>query len=215
MVTRITSYETGDPAFAVDRDGVIVLWNEAAEITLGYPATTALGQKCWELLCGQDTYGNEYCCERCLLREMAFQHKSVNGFKAVYKTFHEGRKSFVISCLTVFDDPGNELLLHICRADEQTRETTGRRSRFKSSTRSYRGVLSPRELEALELLANGKNNHEISSVMYISIPTVRNHIQHLLHKLDVHSRLEAVLVARQHGLVKFSKPGQRAARKNR
>ena len=201
MVTQNTSYETGDPAFAVDRDGVIVLWNQAAEKALGYPASTALGQRCWELLCGQDTYGNKYCYETCPLRDMAFRHKSINGFKAVYKTLHEGRKSFEISCLTVFDEPGNELLLHICRADGQTREDVGRQIKLKSSTNNYFDVLSPREFEALKLLAGGKNNQEIASAMSISIPTVRNHIQHLLRKLDVHSRLEAVVVASQHKLM--------------
>ena len=35
----------------------------------------------------------------------------------------------------------------------------------------------------------------------ISIPTVRNHVQHMLHRLKVHSRLEAVVVARQLNLI--------------
>ena len=62
-------------------------------------------------------------------------------------------------------------------------------------------ALSRRELEALSLLADGRKNSEIAEAMSISIPTVRNHIQHLLQKFKVHSRLEAVVVARQLKLI--------------
>ena len=43
-------YITGEAAFAVDRHGSIVLWNDAAEQTFGYPHAEALGKKCWELM---------------------------------------------------------------------------------------------------------------------------------------------------------------------
>jgi len=193
VVNQITSYESGDPVFAVDREGVIVLWNQAAEKTFGYPAKTALRQRCWKLLCGYDTYENQYCCKRCTVRTMALGHKLVNCFKVNFKTASEERKRFEISCLTVFDDPGKEILLHVCRPERQDqKETTP-----ETTADDYLDVLSRREHEALVLLADGKNNHDIATSMSVSIPTVRNHIQHLLHKLKVHSRLEAVVLARR------------------
>lgn len=201
MVTQTTHYETGDAAFAVDRSGVIVLWNSAAEKTFGYSPSTALGQRCWKLLCGQDTYNNTYCYKLCPHREMAFQHEPVNGFQAIFKTGSAGRKQYAISCLTVFDEPGNELLLHICRPEEETREDGHNLAANTPSVNNQHGELTRRELEVLVHLADGKNNSELASVMCISTPTVRNHIQHLLHKLNVHSRLEAVVLARQLGLI--------------
>jgi DNA-binding CsgD family transcriptional regulator len=201
VVSQITNFESGDPVFAVDRGGVIVLWNQAAEKTFGYPASTALGQRCWKLLCGYDTYDNQYCSRKCNVRDMALRHKLVNGFKVNYKTASDERKRFEISCLTVFDDPGNELLLHLCRPEEGNWNEAGHQATSETANNNHCDALSRRELEALVLLANGMNNHEIATAMSISIPTVRNHIQHLLHKLKVHSRLEAVVVARQLKLI--------------
>ena len=119
MPSQISHFESGDPVFAVDREGVIVLWNQAAENTLGYTSATALGQQCWKLLCGHDTYDNQYCRKRCTVREMALEHKLVNGFKVNYKTASEEMKRFEVSCLTVYDDPGNELMLHLCRPEKR------------------------------------------------------------------------------------------------
>ena len=58
MNIQADHYITGDPAFAVDRHGSIVLWNDAAEQTFGYPHAEALGKKCWELMCGHDVNDN-------------------------------------------------------------------------------------------------------------------------------------------------------------
>jgi PAS domain-containing protein len=107
MTTQTANYVTGDPAFAVDRRGEIVLWNQAAEKTLGYPASAAMGQRCWKLLSGKDTYENQYCCECCALREIAFDRKAVNGFHLSFKTALEGFKQYSICCLIVSDVPGN------------------------------------------------------------------------------------------------------------
>jgi two-component system response regulator DevR len=62
--------------------------------------------------------------------------------------------------------------------------------------------LTARELEVLELLAEGTPNHELAARMGISRNTVRNHVQNLLTKLGVHSRLEAVALATREGLLR-------------
>jgi DNA-binding NarL/FixJ family response regulator len=61
--------------------------------------------------------------------------------------------------------------------------------------------VTPRELEVLQMLADGRTTREIASSMYISYATTRNHIQHILHKLGAHSRLQAVAVATRQGLL--------------
>ena len=200
MVTQITNYVTGDAAFAVDQGGVIVLWNSAAEKTLGYSASTALGQRCWKLLCGQDTYGNQYCCERCPLRQMAFRHESVHSYQATFKTVPAGRKQYAISCLVVFDTAGNELLLHMLHPEEKTLDDGSKHVIGRNPTDSSIDTLTRRETEALALLADGRSTSQIASRMGISKTTVCNHIQHVLNKLHVHTRLEAVIQGKRFDL---------------
>jgi len=58
--------------------------------------------------------------------------------------------------------------------------------------------LTPRQTEVLRLLERGHSTAQISGELHLSPETVRNHIRHLFRALGVHSRIEAVAVAR-HG----------------
>lgn len=62
-------------------------------------------------------------------------------------------------------------------------------------------LLTPREREILALLADGLDQDAIAQTLVISPATARTHIQRVLRKLGVHSRLEAVTLTAQHGLV--------------
>jgi DNA-binding NarL/FixJ family response regulator len=62
-------------------------------------------------------------------------------------------------------------------------------------------AITRREAEVLRLLACGLSNAKIAEALGISATTSRNHIEHLLAKLGVHSKLEAVVYAAQRGLV--------------
>jgi DNA-binding NarL/FixJ family response regulator len=63
--------------------------------------------------------------------------------------------------------------------------------------------LTPRELTALKLMADGKSNKEIASELGISDRTVKTHLGHLFEKLNVTSRTEAIKVASRRGLVRM------------
>lgn len=65
---------------------------------------------------------------------------------------------------------------------------------------STAAALTPRELEVLRLLAEGLDQAEIAERLVISPKTVATHIQHILVKLGVHSRAQAVAAAHRHGL---------------
>jgi two-component system, NarL family, response regulator LiaR len=63
--------------------------------------------------------------------------------------------------------------------------------------RPVRSALTPREWEVLDLMVTGASTEEISTDLVISLETVRSHIKHLLQKLGVHTRAQAIARARE------------------
>ena len=61
-------------------------------------------------------------------------------------------------------------------------------------------ALSPREREILRGIARGQGNKEIARTLGIAETTVKIHVQHILRKLDVSSRVHAAVMATEHGL---------------
>jgi LuxR family transcriptional regulator, maltose regulon positive regulatory protein len=61
--------------------------------------------------------------------------------------------------------------------------------------------LSERELEVLELIAAGKTNRRIASDLFVSVGTVKTHINNVYRKLDAHSRTQALARARELNLI--------------
>ena len=68
-----------------------------------------------------------------------------------------------------------------------------RRSRSRTLGEARR--LTKRELEVLELLGDGLRHDDIARQLYISPKTVATHVEHILRKLGVRSRAEAIAVA--------------------
>lgn len=61
--------------------------------------------------------------------------------------------------------------------------------------------LSPRELEILRMVATGASNREIAESLIIAEGTVKNHLTNILGKLNAKDRMQAVLRAKEHGLI--------------
>jgi LuxR family transcriptional regulator, maltose regulon positive regulatory protein len=61
--------------------------------------------------------------------------------------------------------------------------------------------LSERELEVLQLIAAGKSNRRIATELFVSVGTVKTHVNNLYRKLDSHSRTQAVARARELNLI--------------
>lgn len=62
-------------------------------------------------------------------------------------------------------------------------------------------MLSPRETEILTEIGHGASNKEIARTLSIAESTVKIHVQHLLRKLEVNSRVQLAVVAKTHGLL--------------
>ncbi len=62
-------------------------------------------------------------------------------------------------------------------------------------------LLSRREADVLQLMADGASNHEIAERLHLSHHTVRNHVQHIFARLGAHSKLQAVAIGLRRGLV--------------
>jgi len=61
--------------------------------------------------------------------------------------------------------------------------------------------LTRREMQILRCLAEGKDNKQISAGLYLSVETVKTHMKSIFRKMDVRSRLDAVVKARHHKLI--------------
>ncbi len=64
--------------------------------------------------------------------------------------------------------------------------------------------LTDRELQVLKLVAKGLNNRDIAKELFISENTVKNHIRNILEKLQLHSRMEAVVYAVREKLLEIT-----------
>jgi len=76
--------------------------------------------------------------------------------------------------------------------------------------RDYRGVgssLTDREREVLRLLAQGSQNQAVADQLFLSVNTVRKHVQSILTKLGAHSKLEAVAIAVREGVIELGDDG--------
>lgn len=77
-----------------------------------------------------------------------------------------------------------------------------------ASARRLATYLTPREFEVLERIVHGEDTRAMASDMGVSITTVRSHVQNVLGKLNVHSRLAAIAFSLWHGLVPARLPEQ-------
>jgi DNA-binding NarL/FixJ family response regulator len=68
-------------------------------------------------------------------------------------------------------------------------------------------VLTPRQTEILQLIAEGESTSHIAERLHLSQTTVRNHVARALAGLGVHTRVQAIVAASGQGLIRMPKSG--------
>ncbi len=66
--------------------------------------------------------------------------------------------------------------------------------------------LTEREIEVLQLLAAGNSNAELANSLYVGEGTIKTHVSHILTKLALRDRMQAVIFAYESGLVEPGRP---------
>jgi DNA-binding NarL/FixJ family response regulator len=82
--------------------------------------------------------------------------------------------------------------------------TLGKRDDEERAQQVPAPKLTVREMQVLKLVARGMNNRDIAKELFISENTVKNHVRNILEKLQIHSRMEAVMIAVREKLIEFS-----------
>jgi DNA-binding NarL/FixJ family response regulator len=101
------------------------------------------------------------------------------------------------------DAPPEEITAAIhAAAAGQTALAPAVATRLVSRMQQSRTSLSPRELEVLDLVAEGRSNTEIARRLHLSETTVKSHLAHIYPKLGVSSRTAAVAAAREAGFIR-------------
>jgi DNA-binding NarL/FixJ family response regulator len=131
----------------------------------------------------------------------------------VYEALSAGASGFVLK-----DEPPEQLLaaIRVVAAGEALLSPGVTKRVIKQFTRAPRATppkafdeLTAREREVFHLIAQGLSNTEIGQHLFISDTTVKTHITHILQKLQLRDRIQAVVLAHQTGLV-HGRPGEDA-----
>jgi DNA-binding NarL/FixJ family response regulator len=125
----------------------------------------------------------------------------------VYEALRSGASGFMLK-----DNPADELITAIrvvaqggaLLAPQVTRRLISEFARVRPSTAwpEQLQVLTDRESEVLKLVGRGLSNSEIAAELHVAETTVRTHVGHLLTKLGLRDRVQAVVLAYESGLIR-------------
>ena len=203
--------ESRAAACGMDRRHKVIFWNDSAASLIGWRPDEALGKKCYDVFTGRDVFGNVCCFRDCGVAVassrgetpapfvMDVRHRDGTPLRLVTRTVALPSPGAAYRCLVhIFengDGPALDAVLARVRAVVASKpEPAPRVAEPGTSVR-----LTPRELEIVRLLAAGYGSVNIAARLGLSHATVRNHVQNLLRRLEVHSQVEAVSIAFRSG----------------
>lgn len=204
-----------EAVFAIDSADRIVLWNKRAEEVLGKPARAVLGKRCFDVIGGRDAQGNIYCYRNCPVAFQAREKQSDPVARFPLRVQGPGgEERWVEMSLFAIPSyhPALSTVVHVVREGKKAasplekkleKEAAGGHEPLwpMTSSEGEPVALTEREQEVLRCLARGMSTAGIARKLSIAPVTVRNHIQSILQRLDVHSKLAAVVYAYRHQLI--------------
>ncbi|MCH7713512.1 MAG: PAS domain S-box protein [Chloroflexi bacterium] len=208
---------TGDGVFAVDRSQRIISWNAGATAILGHTSDEVVGKYCFDVVRGMDESGRFCCVADCPVAKCALLGVLPAGQNLEVKD-REGAVHWLgVTHAVCSDSQSAPAIVHVFRdltplmeAKRLVDSIAGQLEGYLSHTlpQAPNGNssgpepgLTERENQVLVLLVQGLGTNAIAKTLTISNATARNHIQNILSKLDVHTRLEAVAYALSRRLV--------------
>ncbi len=214
---------TKDGVFVVDAEQRIVVWNQAAQEILGHEPKDVLGRRCHQVLGAAVGEASHQCMQECNTMLVARKGSAPPTITCSVQSKDGASKWLTITHIAVpLGRPGQVALIHVFR--EVTQEVQARslvdelvryiRDGGGARPAALRTAPAPapgdapgqpplthRELDVLRLLAEGRGTAAVAERLVISASTARNHIQNILDKLRVHSRMEAVMFGIRQGLI--------------
>jgi DNA-binding NarL/FixJ family response regulator len=120
-----------------------------------------------------------------------------DGDENVFRALEGGAKGYLLKDCSTAD------LLAAIRKVHSGGTHVSERAAAQLAERTMKGAaLSPREIEVLKLIADGKSNKEIASLLFISEGTVKTHVISIHEKLGVTGRTESVVTAIKRGILR-------------
>ena len=191
----------GAPVWISDPTGKIGYINGRAETLLGVAAKDCIGRPCHEVVAGKDAGGLPHCGPDCPIASRARRDTEIEPFEMrVGESATTARWIQVLIIKIGAADRMRPWLVHCAitrdkahRIEAYVAKVAARTSRTESEDGAPRKLdLTDREMEILRLMADDHDLYTIADELHISYVTVRNHVQHVLAKLGVHSIMEAV-----------------------
>ncbi|HET6961537.1 MAG TPA: response regulator transcription factor [Terriglobia bacterium] len=118
-----------------------------------------------------------------------------DGNEDVYRSLRAGAKAYLLK------DAPREELLGCIRTVHEGKTWISPLAAANLAARLSEEPLTPREIEVLRLIVAGKSNREIGAALFVTEGTIKLHVNHLLRKLKVSGRTEAIRYAVQRGIV--------------
>jgi DNA-binding CsgD family transcriptional regulator len=195
-----------DAMFAIDGNQRVMFWNHASEELTGIPAAKAIGKPCHEVLHGREPSGGLFCKANCELGQLARGGPPPAVFSMRISSKERGNIQLNVGTMLVPSPDDREwMVVHVmrrghCKSSAGAGMAARKQRSHATADQASHGLclLTEREREILCMLTNGMTTAAISKNLNISMATVRNHIQRLMAKLNVHTRIEAVSCAHQH-----------------
>jgi len=201
--------------YAVDLDQRIVSWDDRSSQQLR-PRDQVIGRRCYEVLANIDPRNALLCRPNCPVITQARTGRPAQDFDVWAQASEcSGPSRVRVSILLQEDGKERARVIHMVRRVDATGEVplgarlpnqrpfhpTPKPGSDPAAFAESRVAITPRQVAALRLLAEGCSPDEIASVMDVRPITVRNHIQAAMDRLGARTRLEAVILASRAGLL--------------